>query len=372
MKGEQQEMGSDEREAIEIMNQQKEGLLLDLTHFVLDLIGIVEPTPVGDGTRVKKSTAGRDRQGMGLSAVSVLPYLGDFARLGKVARYERAVARSVAFAAGDAEFAARIRPILQRLQQLLDDVPIDELRGGLRQVRERIAQFLRGARRTPGPVSRALQKLSGNAKAGFIQAMKLPPLRNPRRLKKRPGPVREETLLAELIRKGFVRIRHGNHSPQQRSRNHRAAEGSDLYIRRITGEDGLPYFEAARIDRRFGGGTSRPFGKTRDGILFSPGAKAGRASGDVQRSDKLFRRTHNLLGSTSQNSGVAQGSGELLTPGKYRRMVNDLQAGSRKGVFSHWHHERILADPETLARYLKGPVRGTQKFDNAGQIVVSW
>ncbi|MCA9061019.1 MAG: hypothetical protein KDA85_21050 [Planctomycetaceae bacterium] len=366
-------MSGDSAESGEQRSQQQQALLLDLTQFVLDLIGIVEPTPFADGTNTAISLGRRDWLGAGLSAISLLPYLGDIVKLGKIPRYERTLSKALALAVKDAQFAEQIRPVLTRLKRLLDDAPISELPAGLRQMRDRISRFLQTGPKIPGPVSRVLQKLPGSAKSGFLQAMKLPPLRNPRRLRNRPGPVSEDSLLTELARKGFVRIKQGSHSPKKRSARGGAVEDSDIYIRRIIGEDEKQYFEAIRVDRKFGGGTSRPFGTIHDGLIPSSGASGGgRSAADVQRSDKQFRRIHNTLGSTSSKAGVAQGGRQTLSNEEFRRMVNDLQAGSKKGEFSHWHHERIPADPETLGKYLTGPVRGTQKFDNVGQLVVTW
>jgi hypothetical protein len=258
------------------------------------------------------------------------------------------------------------------LKQLLDDVPLDELPGNLSQIRQRIGKFLKGLPRNSGPVTQAMQGLPLRLKSGFKLAMKLPPIRNPRKLRKRPGPVHEDNLLAELSQKGFIQIKKGSHSAQKLNDQRRAVEDSDIYIRRILGENGQQYFEAIRIDRKFGGGTSRPFGRTANGVAPSPGAQRGvKSSADVQRSEKSFRRLHHTLESTSSAAGKALGGGRSLGVTGRRRMVNDLQAGSMKGEFSHWHHERIPAAPESLARYLQRPLEKgqTQKFDNVGQLI---
>jgi hypothetical protein len=219
-----------------------------------------------------------------------------------------------------------------------------------------------------------MQKLPGNLKPGFLKAMKLPPLKKPRQLKKRPGPVKEDELLAELNSKGFIAVKNGQHSPVKMNANRRAVEDSDIYMRRIVAQDGKQYFEAIRIDRKFGGGTSRPFGITKQGVANSPGAKFGVKSPDaVQGGDKQFRRLHHTLASTSDKVGSAAGGGRKLSESGRRRMVNELQDGSKKGEFSHWHHERIPATPESLARYLQGPLKGqTQKLDSVGQLVGTW
>ncbi|MBL8816373.1 MAG: hypothetical protein JNL58_10100 [Planctomyces sp.] len=354
------------------LDQQKREVLLDLTQFSLDLVGIFEPTPFADLTNAAISVGREDWLGAGLSVLSVLPYIGDLSKLGKLSRYEKAIHRAITLATQDAAFAGQVRPLLKRIKSLLDDVPAGQLPGGLDHIRDRLGRFLTDAPVAIGPVTKVFQKLPQSVRAGFLEAMKLPPQKNPRTLRKRPGPVSEDSLLEELQTKGFILVKKGEHSPVKMSPRGGAVEDSDIYMRRIV-EGDKHYFEAIRIDRKFGGGTSRPFGTAQDGIAHSPRAAHGiKSPGDVQRADKPWRRDHNLLGSTSSRAGVAQGGGRELTTDGYRRLVNDLQSGSKKGEFSHWHHERIAAEPEILGKYLTGPVKGTQKFDNTGQLVRTW
>ncbi|MEZ6127237.1 MAG: hypothetical protein R3C59_00980 [Planctomycetaceae bacterium] len=350
------------------LSKEQEELLLDLTQFLLDIIGIFEPTPFADGTNAAISLKRKDWLGAALSAVSILPYVGDLAKLTKLPRYARTINRVISLAQKDAKFAAQVRPLLVNLKKLLDDVPMDELPGSLNQIRRRLSSFLSIPPQATGAVRKAMQTLPSSLKADFLKAMKLPPLKNPRALKKRPGPVKEDSLLAELANKGFVSVKKGQHSARK------SAESSDIYIRRIVGEDGKQYFEAIRIDRKFGGGTSRPLGKANQGLPQSAATIPGvRLPGDIQRADKSFRRLHHTLESTSDKVGKAAGGGRTLGTSGRERMVNELQAGSKKGEFSHWHHERIPATPADLARYLQKPLKGkTQKFDNVGQLVGTW
>ncbi len=338
-------------------SREQQELMLDIAQFVLDIVGIFEPTPFADGSNALISLGRSDWWGAAMSAVSILPYVGDFAKLGKIPKYSRTINRAIELAKKDAKFADQIRPALQKLKGLLDDVPAGSLPDGLRQIRDDLGRFLRGAPRLTGPVAKAMQTLPANLKAGFLQAMKLPPLRNPRALKKRPGPVDEDSLLAELAKKGFVRLKTGVHSAKK------TTENSDIYLRRIV-DGGEQYFEAIRVDRKFGGGVTQRFATSRDGLPVSPG--------DIQREASSFRRTHNPLGSTSSRVGVAQGGGRSMSPADHNRMVNELQQGAAKGEFSHWHHERIPATPDMLAKYLRKPVKGTLKFDNVGQHVGTW
>jgi hypothetical protein len=349
-------------------------LLLDLTQLILDIVGIFEPTPFADSTNAMISLGRKDFLGAGLSAISVLPYIGDLVKLGKLSRYCRSVNQAISLAESNAKFASQLRPLLLKLKKLLDDVPADQLPGGLGQIRQRINGFLKGTPPSTGALTKAMQKLPSGLRTGFLRAMKLPPLRHPRPLRKRPGPVDEDSLLRELANKGFIRVKSGRHSPQKINEKRRAVEDSDIYVRRVVGDGGKEYFETVRVDRKFGGGTTRPYGKTREGLTPSPGASGGVMSpGDVQRADQQFRRLHHTLRSTSAKAGRAQGGRQAMSNSGRRRMVNELQAGSKKGEFSHWHRERIPANPEDLARYLTRPLKGkTDKYDNMGQWVGTW
>ena len=308
--------------SLEQEDRRKQEVMLDLTQLTLDLVGMLEPTPFADGSNALISLTRKDWLGAGLNAISILPYLGDLAKFGKGPRYIKSVRNAIELAARDTNFAASIRPVLEQALRALDKVPGDLIsRGG--HLREQIASFLRGKPGTPGNVARILQKLSGVRKAVFIQAMKLPLLKHPRLLKKRPGPVSEDSLIAELMNKGFVHVKKGNHSAKklkeagpghrQSLRKRRPDEDSEIYMRRIVAEDGRQYFEAVRIDRKFGGGTTRPFGKNRDGIMPSPDVILGvRSPGELQQSEQQFRRVHNILGATSTKVGIAQGGGRTL------------------------------------------------------------
>ena len=57
-------------------------LALDITQMGLDIAGIFDPTPISDGASGLISLFRGDFLGAGISAVSMLPYLGDAAKLG--------------------------------------------------------------------------------------------------------------------------------------------------------------------------------------------------------------------------------------------------------------------------------------------------
>ncbi|MDO5088132.1 MAG: hypothetical protein Q4D74_11090, partial [Comamonadaceae bacterium] len=55
-------------------------LALDLTQIGLDIVGIFDPTPISDGSNALISLFRGDFLGAGLSAVSMIPYVGDAAK----------------------------------------------------------------------------------------------------------------------------------------------------------------------------------------------------------------------------------------------------------------------------------------------------
>ena len=332
-------------------SREQQELALDLTQFLLDIAGIFEPTPFADASNALISLGRGDWLGAGLSAISILPYLGDFAKLGKLPKYARSVERAVELAANNTQFADKIRPILSKLKSLLDDVPADQLPDSLRRIRAQVDKFLADMPTLTGPVRKALDQLPANLREGFLAAMKQPPLRNPRKLRKHPGPVDEDRLIEELRSKQFVQVKQGQHSLTG------GGEDSDIYLRRIMGEDGRHYFETIRVDR-----------KALPSNHFRPHPNdAAKSVGQIQAEAKSFRRAHHTMGQTSRVAPLGQGGNQVLTTGLRNQMIEQLDQGARKGAFSHWHHERFLATPENLATYLQRPLKGTQKLDPVGE-----
>ena len=66
--------------------------LLDMTQMGLDIVGIFDPTPVSDGVNGAISLARGDWLGAGISAVSMVPYIGDLAKAGKIGKWAQTVA----------------------------------------------------------------------------------------------------------------------------------------------------------------------------------------------------------------------------------------------------------------------------------------
>lgn len=114
------------------LDQADRALLLDLSQMVLDLAGVLDPTPVSDGTNVLLSLARGDWTGAGLSGLGLIPYVGDLAKAGKLGRWAHTVQKAVERARRSPAFAQRARAPLRMLAKLLDQIPPSLLPSGAR------------------------------------------------------------------------------------------------------------------------------------------------------------------------------------------------------------------------------------------------
>ncbi|MCR4415003.1 MAG: hypothetical protein NUV77_21500, partial [Thermoguttaceae bacterium] len=284
----------------------------------LDAAGIIDPTPTSDLLSAANSIRRKDYVGAGLTLLGVVPYVGD--ALGKTAK--------------GALIASRVARLKSRLESALRALKVAE--AAIQQARKlnRAQKLLRHA-------------LSAVEKAAIRLHKELPLLRNPRLLKKHPGPVPIKDLVGELISKGFYQVKKGEHGLQG------LPENSDIFLRKIV-VNGEEVYDCVRIDRRFPNpGFSRGVSKT---------------PSQIQSGDKLSRRVHSTLDAPEVPS--------------QKEMVTDMQSGRLfKGDFSHWHHEQFAATEKNLAKYLTPPRRGPdgrmifeqvpglKKYDASGQLV---
>ena len=134
------------------MSKEEQELLLDLGQFALDIIGIIEPTPFADASNAVISIARRDWWGTLISGVSIVPYVGDLAKLGKISKYTTSLQKAITLArkSGGA-FAAAVKAMTQRIQVAIRRLPVDKLprsvRDALDQVQRTIGDFGSGGLR---------------------------------------------------------------------------------------------------------------------------------------------------------------------------------------------------------------------------------
>lgn len=121
---------------------QKE-LALDLTQMGLDVAGLFDPTPISDGANGVISLLRGDFLGAGISAVSMIPYIGDAAKLGKLGHWGKTVAHAVEIAKTDSRFAKAVRPALDAISDAIGAAPKKVLDALPQSARDTLAKMKR-------------------------------------------------------------------------------------------------------------------------------------------------------------------------------------------------------------------------------------
>lgn len=128
----------------------RQALLLDLGRAAIDLVGLLEPTPFADLTDADVAIDRGNWLDAGLSTLGTIPGRDDPGRLPRVAG---TIERAVDIARTDPGFAQQVRPLLQPVGDLIDDVALDALPASAREAVEtmagQLAEFFRGAGRFP-------------------------------------------------------------------------------------------------------------------------------------------------------------------------------------------------------------------------------
>lgn len=130
---------------------------LDLFQMALDLVGVVDPTPVCDGASALISLARGQWFDAAISAAGMLPYVGDLAKAGKLPKYLKIIDRAAALVDRSAEAARVLVPGLRHLERALSLLPSvgDAL---LLQIKRRVRHTL--ARHSARIVERVLPNIS--------------------------------------------------------------------------------------------------------------------------------------------------------------------------------------------------------------------
>lgn len=138
---------------------QKRELLLDAGQMALDVVGIFDPTPISDGANGIVSLFRGDLLGAGISAVSMVPYIGDAAKFAKLPKYVQTVGRIADLARVDPRFADAVRPALEKIRGALDGVSFDGLpeaaRRPLQELKGKVDEFFNAKPATAPPPPRS-------------------------------------------------------------------------------------------------------------------------------------------------------------------------------------------------------------------------
>ena len=156
--------------------KQKASLALDMAQIGLSVAGIFDPTPISDGIDGLISLFRGDFLGAGISVVSMVPYIGDAAKLGKLGKFAETIAKAVDLAKTDAAFAAAIKPALDKLGAALKQVPLDSLpkpaREAIQSMQRKLDEFAApAAKRGADEVMPNAVKVTPDAK-GLINGLK--------------------------------------------------------------------------------------------------------------------------------------------------------------------------------------------------------
>lgn len=128
---------------------------LDLGQMALDLTGIVDPTPISDGSNAAISLgrsigslffgdwsdAAGHALNAGISAVGIIPALGDVAKAGKIGKWAQTVSDAVSAVAHNPALRQTLEPALREISGLVDRIPqsaLDALPSSARESVERM------------------------------------------------------------------------------------------------------------------------------------------------------------------------------------------------------------------------------------------
>lgn len=140
-------------------------VLKDLGKMAVSVAGIVDPTPVSDGIGTVWALLDGEWIDAGISALGVVPYIGDLAKAGKLGAFARTIEKAVDLAKVDAEFARAARPVLQKIKDGLDTLPLDKLpravREPLQRMQIKLDEFFRAGAVATKPVRLEASMLDG-------------------------------------------------------------------------------------------------------------------------------------------------------------------------------------------------------------------
>jgi hypothetical protein len=131
-------------------------LVVDVAQILLDIIGIVDPTPISDAASAAISAVRLDWTGAGVSLLGIIPYAGDVAKASKLPRWLATVERCIVQARRSRRFADAVMPLLTRAYSALDALPMASLPPHLRRTLGELQARLASVVGASGRASRAL------------------------------------------------------------------------------------------------------------------------------------------------------------------------------------------------------------------------
>lgn len=152
-------------------------LALDLGQIALDITGIFDPTPISDGANAAISLARGDLLGAGISALGIIPGVGDLAKLGKLGKYAETLTKIVDKVLGNPALKEGLESAVGGIAKALDSIPkdmIDKLPAGARDnlnnLRDAVARFDRAPGQLMGAARGAAPLAAERARRGLPPA----------------------------------------------------------------------------------------------------------------------------------------------------------------------------------------------------------
>jgi len=114
---------------------------LELAGIALDIGGLVDPTPICDGAGAVLAIAQGEWLSATLSVISMVPYVGDLAKLGKFPRYLKTLEKAINLARQSADAGKILAPVAVRVRKALDLLP-DEAGPQLAKLRKKVDELM--------------------------------------------------------------------------------------------------------------------------------------------------------------------------------------------------------------------------------------
>ncbi len=150
---------------IDINDPQVREVALDLLGLALDLAGIVDPSPISDGSSALLSIARGNWFDAVISGASMVPYIGDLAKAGKLPKYMKSVEKAVALAKQSEEVAQKLLPAFRKLKEGLEFLP-KGANPHLDRLRSLVESFLKG--RGAAAIAKRLPDISKHFKFSTV------------------------------------------------------------------------------------------------------------------------------------------------------------------------------------------------------------
>lgn len=105
------------------ISKKEAAIVLDLAQMATDIAGLLDPTPISDGMGLILAVSRRNVTDAVISAVGLIPFIGDLAKAGKLGKYVQTIENAARLAARSPEFAKHIKPVVERTIAAIDFLP---------------------------------------------------------------------------------------------------------------------------------------------------------------------------------------------------------------------------------------------------------